>query len=135
MKGKEVFTLNTTTVDVASEECLINIYKYRTKMKHRDFYEDYTDIMDTYNAHNKELVRKINAAWRDVNKRWMFGYIVYAIVQRDYSECEEKLNIDDMGDFLASIIDDNDKGAIRDVLEQVCDDRDLETILSFIGHK
>lgn len=104
-------------------------------MEQIDFYDGYTDIMDTYNSHNKELVRKINAAWRDINKRWMFGYIVYAIAQRDYSECEEKLNIDDMGDFLASIIDDQDKDAISYVLENVCDDWDLETILSFIRYE
>ena len=104
-------------------------------MEQIDFYDGYTGIMDTYNSHNKELVRKINAAWRDINKRWMFGYIVYAIAQRDYSECEDKFDIDDMGGFLASIIDDCDWGCIHNVLENVCDDQDLETILSFIGYE
>lgn len=98
--------------------------------------KNYKDLlMYGFNGHDCTLVNKINAAWRDVSRRSAFGYIVYAIAQRDYSECEAKLNIDDMGDFLASIIDDQDKGAISDVLENVCDDWDLETILSFIRYE
>lgn len=95
----------------------------------------YNDLMSGLNGHERTFVNKINAAWRDESRRWMFGYIVYAIAQRDYAECEEKLNIDDMGNFLASIIDDQDKDAISDVLENVCDDWDLETILSFIRYE
>lgn len=92
------------------------------------------DIMDTYNAHNPELVRKINNAWKSGKYNQDFGYIVYSIAQRDYSECKEKFDCD-MGNFLSSIIDDCDFGCIHNVLENVCDDQDLETILSFIRYE
>ena len=94
------------------------------------------NIMDTYNGHNAELVNKINAEWRNESLREQFGLIVYAIAKRDYDETVEKVsNIDDMGGFLASIIDDCDWGCIHNVLENVCDDQDLETILSFIRYE
>ena len=94
----------------------------------------YTDIMDTYNAHNKELVRKINAAWKSGKYNQEFGYIIYSIANRDYNECKEKFDCD-MDNFLSSIIDDCNKDSIHNVLENVCDDQDLETILSFIRYE
>ena len=92
------------------------------------------DIMDTYNAHNKELVRKINAAWKSGKYNQEFGYIIYSIANRDYNECKEKFDCD-MGNFLSSIIDDCNEDSIHNVLENVCDDWDLETILSFIRYE
>lgn len=93
-------------------------------------------LMGFFNGHQCSLVNKINDAWRNESLREQFGLIVYAIAKRDYDETVEKVsNIDDMGDFLASIIDDQDKSAISDVLENVCDDNDLNTILSFIGYE
>lgn len=92
------------------------------------------DIIDTRNGHNPELVRKINAAWKSGQHNQDFGYIVYSIAQRDIMECKEKFDCD-MGNFLSSIIDDCDYGCIHNVLENVCDDQDLETILSFIRHE
>lgn len=92
------------------------------------------DIMDTYNAHNKELVRKINAAWKSGKYNQEFGYITYSIANRDYNECKEKFDCD-MDNFLSSIIDDCNKDSIHNVLENVCDDQDLETILSFIRYE
>lgn len=94
----------------------------------------HTDIMDTYNSHNPELVRKINAAWKSGRYNQEFGYIVYSIAQRDYNECKEKFDCD-MDNFLSSIIDDCNESSIHNVLENVCDDWDLETILSFIRYK
>ena len=93
-----------------------------------------SDIMDTYNAHNPELVRKINAAWKSGKYNQEFGYIIYSIANRDYNECKEKFDCD-MDNFLSSIIDDCDESSIHNVLENVCDDWDLETILSFIRYE
>lgn len=92
------------------------------------------DIMDTYNAHNPELVRKINSAWKSGKYNQEFGYIIYSIANRDYNECKEKFDCD-MDNFLSSIIDDCNKDSIHNVLENVCDDQDLETILSFIRYE
>ena len=94
----------------------------------------YSDIMNTYNGHNEELVRKINTAWKNSVYRHRFAFVVYSIAQRDYSECEEKFNCD-MGNFLASIIDDCDFESIHNVLQEICDDIDLQTILLFIRYK
>ena len=92
------------------------------------------DIMDTHNGHNANLVEKINAAWKSGRYNQDFGFIVYSIAQRDYLECEEKFGCD-MGNFLSAIIDDCNKDSIHNVLENICDDQDLETILSFIRYK
>ena len=92
------------------------------------------DIMDTYNGHNAKLVKKINAAWKSPEYYYRFAYIVYSIAQRDYSECEEKLSCD-MKDFLLSIIEDCNKDSIHKVLEEICDDIDLQTILLFIRYE
>ena len=94
----------------------------------------YFDIMDTYNGHNAKLVKNINAAWKSPEYHYRFAFIVYSIAQRDYSECEEKLSCD-MKDFLLSIIEDCDKDSIHKVLEEICDDIDLQTILLFIRYE
>lgn len=96
--------------------------------------DEHCDIMDTYNGHNAKFVKKINAAWKSGRYNQDFGLIVYSIAQRDYSECEEKFGCD-MVNFLSSIIDDCNKDSIHNVLENICDDQDLETILSFIRYK
>ena len=94
----------------------------------------YYDIMDTYNSHNPELVRKINTAWKSGKYNQEFGYIIYSIASRDYNECKEKFDCD-MDNLLSSIIDDCNESSIHNVLENVCDDWDLETILSFIRYE
>lgn len=94
----------------------------------------YFDIMDTHNGHNAKLVKNINAAWKSPEYHYRFAYIVYSIAQRDYSECEEKLSCD-MKDFLLSIIEDCNKDSIHEVLEEICDDIDLQTILLFIRYE
>jgi hypothetical protein len=94
----------------------------------------YYDIMNTYNGHNEELVRKINDAWKSGKYNQEFGYIIYSIANRDYNECKEKFDCD-MDNFLSSIIDDCNEDSIHNVLENVCDDWDLETILSFIRYE
>lgn len=93
----------------------------------------YCDIIDTSNGHNPELVKKINAAWKSPEYHYRFAFIVYSIAQRDYSECEEKFCCD-MGNFLSAIIDDCNADVIHNVLENICDDIDLQTILLFIRY-
>jgi hypothetical protein len=119
-----------------TKEAAIASYKPKKTITFEDEEDDdeRCDIMDTHNSHNAELVRKINAAWKSGKYNQDFGYIVYSIAQRDYSECKEKFDCD-MGNFLSSIIDDCDFGCIHNVLENVCDDQDLETILSFIRYE
>jgi hypothetical protein len=89
----------------------------------------YCDIMDTYNGHNAELVRKINAAWKDGSYRREFMHILIAIAFRSnedyikkFDECPE-----DDGDWAMN--------HAHEIMEGVCDDQDLETILSFIRYK
>lgn len=88
----------------------------------------YYDIMDTYNGHNPELVRKINAAWKNKKYHDSFGDILYALACRDMDEWEEKHN---------DIIHDSEDGMkhAHEIMEGVCDDQDLETILSFIRYE
>jgi hypothetical protein len=86
------------------------------------------DIMDTHNSHNAELVRKINAAWKSEKYHLMFGDILYAIGCRDNQEIYEKYDV---------IIDCNEAAmdCAHEIMEGVCDDLDLKTILSFIRYE
>lgn len=88
----------------------------------------YCDIMDTYNAHNPELVRKINAAWKSEEYHDRFGDILFALGSRDKQDIQEKFDI---------IIDSNETAMdnAHEIMEGVCDDWDLETILSFIRYE
>lgn len=93
-----------------------------------------SDIMDTHTSHNEELVEKINRAWHQRKYRDRFGCIVYAIAKVYQCECESKID-KDFAELVSLVIDANDEDAISSVLEEVCDDHDLETILSFIRYE
>jgi hypothetical protein len=86
------------------------------------------DIMDTYNGHNAELVRKINKAWKNGEYHGRFGDILFALGSRDKQEIQDKLDV---------VIDCNETAMnnAHQILEGVCDDWDLETILSFIRYE
>jgi hypothetical protein len=89
----------------------------------------YSNIIDTYNGHNAELVRKINAAWRDTKYHNKFSEILLALLVRDHEEYLDKYcEIEDYsGDWAMA--------HAHEIMEGVCDDWDLETILSFIRYK
>lgn len=89
----------------------------------------YSDIMDTYNAHNPELVRKINSAWRDDKYHNSFSEILLALLYRDHEEYIEKYG--EVEDYSV----DYAMAHAHEIMEGVCDDLDLETILSFIRYK
>jgi len=88
----------------------------------------YTDIMNTYNGHNPELVRKINDAWKNEKYHDSFGDILYAIACRDMDEWKEKYD---------DIIHDSEDAMYHadEIMEGVCDDLDLKTILNFIRYE
>lgn len=71
-------------------------------------------IMNTTNGHDKELVDKINIAY--FRKRIDFENIVKLLMERDKTECTEK----------------EVNGDIYEYLMHVADNKDLETILSFL---
>lgn len=86
------------------------------------------DIMDTYNGHNAELVCKINDAWKSVKYHNSFSEILLALLVRDHEEYIDKYcEIEDYsGDWAME--------HAHEIMEGVCDDWDLETILSFIRY-
>lgn len=88
----------------------------------------YTDIIDMYNGHRPELVRKINAAWKDAKYHDRFGDILFALGSRDKQEIQDKFDI---------VIDCNEAAMdnAHEIMEGVCDDWDLGTILSFIRYE
>ena len=87
------------------------------------------DIMDTYNAHNPELVRKINDAWKKKNYHERFGAILLALLYRDKEEFENRFDCD------VELTEEFAYTNANQIMEGVCDDWDLETILSFIRYK
>ena len=93
------------------------------------YINDNYDIIDTYNSHNKELVRKINAAWKNKKYKNSFGNILLALLVRDHEEFENTFGkIDDYSEDYAM-------ANAHEIMEGVCDDLDLNTILSFIRYK
>ena len=87
------------------------------------------DIMDTYNAHTPALVRTINAAWKKEVYHKLFGTILLALLYRDNMEYEQKFG---------EILDYSEEYAMEhahEIMEGVCDDQDLETILLFIRYE
>jgi hypothetical protein len=88
----------------------------------------YTDIMDTHNGHNAELVRKINAAWKSDKYHERFCDILFAL------GCRDKQEIQDMFDIVIDCYEMAMEYAYE-IMEDVCDNRDLETILSFIRYE
>ena len=88
---------------------------------------DAMGIMTGHNAHNPELVREINKAWTDPDLRGNFGFILGAIVERDSNEADDKL------DHFPESFDETMTMA-SEILENICDDEDLKTILSFVGY-
>lgn len=85
---------------------------------------EYFEIMDTTNSHNKELVRKINYLFCDEHCAESRKQILFALAQRDAEEIADKYNIAILN------MDDVDKWD-RELLMGVCDDNDLQIIISF----
>lgn len=86
------------------------------------------NIMSYNNGHNKQLVDKLNELWYDEKNRNNFHLILATLYTKYKEECEEK-NI--------NIYDINNKfyeDFVWDILTNVCDDVDLETIIKFVSH-
>ena len=93
-----------------------------------EFFKNDEEIMDTYNSHNPALVEKINKAWNSKDYKSNMGTILLAILTRDIFEYEEKFGTAILTEEFAL---DN----AHNILENVCDDWDLECVLSFIRYK
>lgn len=114
-----------------SKEAALASYKPKKTITFEDEEKDdeHCDIMDTYNAHNAELVRKINAAWRDDKYHDKFEGILHALLERDYEEYCDKFEVPEV------TTSDYAMNHAHEIMEGVCDDQDLETILSFIRYE
>lgn len=87
------------------------------------------EIMDTTNAHDAELVRKINAAWNSEKYHDMFGAILLALLKRDTKEFEDRFDCD------VTLSEEFAMNNAHEIMQGVGDDWDLETILSFVRYK
>ena len=87
------------------------------------------EIMDTSNAHDAELVRKINAAWKSEKYHDMFGAILLALLKRDTKEFEDIFDCD------VTLSEEYAMNNAHEIMQEVGDDWDLETILSFVRYK
>lgn len=85
------------------------------------------EIMNTLNGHNPRLVKKINDAWNCDECKGRFGDILLALACRDDEEVYDKLGIH---------IDCNEMALenAHEILENICDDWDLETVLGFVRY-
>lgn len=86
----------------------------------------YDEIIDTYNAHSAELVRRINKAWNNEQYHDLFADILLAILTRDMVEYADKFGCD------PELTTDFAMSNAHNIMENICDDWDLETILLFI---
>lgn len=81
------------------------------------------------NFHDPELVRKINEAWNSEKYHEKFEPILYAIAMRDYGLYETKFH---------AVPESNEGWAMnnaRGILRYLCDNKDLDAILLFIGYE
>ena len=91
-----------------------------------DNIQRYGEIIDTYNAHNAELVRKINKAWKYEQYHHLFGDILLALLKRDMEEYADKFGCH------PELTTDFAMTNAHNIMENICDDWDLDTILNFI---
>ena len=93
----------------------------------------YEDIMDTTNAHNPELVKKINIAWNE--KRGQFFPIMCALYKRDIKEIldSDAFTFPKYGDDDAYLyLHANWDIEAYNYLQHIADDTDLECILNYL---
>ena len=79
--------------------------------------------------HEPEFVRKINEAWNSEKYHEKFEPILYAIAMRDYELYETKFH---------AVPESNEGWAMnnaRDILRCLCDNKDLNAILLFLGYE
>lgn len=112
-------------VDDAAQEAENALRKLAEKMRYYD--TNIHDVMTHFNGHNPDLVRAINDAWKNPTMRDNIGIILGAIVERDSEEVVEKC-----GRFPQLFKETLQMAG--DILEKVCDDEDLKTILQFVGY-
>lgn len=86
--------------------------------------KEYYEVMNTLNGHNKDLVRKINYCFNDDSVADSRKQILFALAQRDAEEIADKLSIAILNLDMVEQYDDQ-------LLMHVCDDTDLQVILSF----
>ena len=84
----------------------------------------YGFVMDTTNAHDADLVKKINFIFNDEHCEESRRMILFALAQRDKDEVKAKL------DITINSARDIDKYE-RELLMNVCDDNDLGIIINF----
>jgi hypothetical protein len=102
---------------------------------------DFSPIMNPYNAHNVELVDKINELWKS-DKHDRFRIILVAYMQRDLNEMYDKNIFGEASDEKTewffnnnvdtAYLDENWEDLAGDYLMRVADDADLECIIDFI---
>lgn len=85
-------------------------------------------VMTTHNAHDSVLVEEINDAWNNPFLHDNFFPILKAIISRDSDEAEN------IFDRLPSTYDEVMEHA-QTIMEEICDNNDLQTILCFVGYK
>ena len=88
------------------------------------------DVMDTHNGHNKFLVEKINKAWHTHDSRFEFYVIILALTLKYEEEYRDKI-----GCSIPKSVNEVDYGVAHNLLENVCDDEDLETVLKFLRYE
>lgn len=130
-----------TLYDILTEPCFEDYVAYDVKIYPRKivftFYDleyIYTikecrdDIIGTYNAHNPTLVEKINDAWKNEENDESFKIILLALLKRDMGEYECYFNTH-------VVLNENwAYEHAHNIMQEICDDTDLETILSFVRY-
>lgn len=89
-----------------------------------------SNIIDTHNGHDKWLVRCINNAWKSKKYHNKFQSILYAMIIRDHDEYECKY-----GDIPKDADFDWAMEHAHEIMEGVCNDSDLQMILSYIRYE
>lgn len=82
-------------------------------------------LMDTCNAHNGDLVDKINYIWQSEKYDNSLFTIAKALYERDREECYEK-------NIILEEYENDLYGFLYEMFMHVCDDADLEVVINFV---
>lgn len=94
----------------------------------------YVEIMNTLNAHDKDLVEKINFLYNATCVREKFKMILFTLAQRDKEEFEDKMFEDTPLNDCYDLIEwgkEHFEDFAYHYLTRVADDGDLEVIIDF----
>lgn len=127
--------------DMAEDDYIgYNVKFFPNKIIHTSYSGEYTyeikeknnDILDYNGVHDLQIVNEINelcSSWVGNNMPWEFQLILYAILQREWGNYEDRFGVLPI-DF---DVDSIERKHAHNIMQFLCDDNDLMYIISYVN--